>query len=144
MHSIHAHLSYLALLAGALLAILTTTPNCYSGSSDSPDSSGHVIPGQTLNGEATVYPDRLNGRKTASGEKFHQNEHTAASNVVPLGTTAKVTNLKTSKSTDVTVTDRGPALGHRKIDLSQKAAKDIGLTKKEGVAPVKIKVTSTP
>jgi rare lipoprotein A (peptidoglycan hydrolase) len=42
------------------------------------------------------------------------------------------------------VIDRGPALGHRKIDLTKKAAKDIGLTKKQGVAPVKIKITETP
>lgn len=75
---------------------------------------------------------------------FNQSEHTAASNKLPLGTTAKVTNLKTGKSTDVTVTDRGPALRHRTIDLSKKAAHDIGLNQKEGVAPVKIKVTAAP
>ena len=45
---------------------------------------------------------------------------------------------------DVTVTDRGPALGRRKVDLSKKEAKDIGLTRKEGIAPVKIEVTATP
>jgi rare lipoprotein A (peptidoglycan hydrolase) len=42
------------------------------------------------------------------------------------------------------VTDRGPALGSRKIDLTKKAAKDIGLTRKEGVALVKIKVIGSP
>jgi Lytic transglycolase/IstB-like ATP binding protein len=56
----------------------------------------------------------------------------------------KIDNLKTGKSTGVTVTDRGPALGSHRIDLSKKAAKDIGLTHKEGIAPVKIKVTHTP
>jgi rare lipoprotein A len=70
--------------------------------------------------------------------------YTVAGCTLPLGTTAKVTNLKTGKSTDVTVTDRGPALGSRKIDLTNKVAKDIGLTRKEGVAPVTIKVTGTP
>jgi rare lipoprotein A len=94
--------------------------------------------------QATYYPDQLNGHKTAKGDTFHQSAHTAASNKLPLGTTAKVTNLKTGKSTDVTVTDRGPALGSHKIDLTKKAAKDIGLTRKEGIAPVKIKVIGTP
>jgi rare lipoprotein A len=103
-----------------------------------------LAPGKTLTGKATYYPDRLNGHETASGDRLHQSDHTAASNKLPLGTTAKVTNLKTGKSTDVTVTDRGPALGSRKIDLTKKAAKDIGLTRKEGVAPVTIKVTGTP
>ena len=113
------------------------------------ETAAGVGPGQAaylhrLSGKATYYPDRLNGHETASGDKFHQSDHTAASNKFPLGTTAKVTNLKTGKSTDVTVTDRGPALGSRKIDLTKKAAKDIGLTPKEGVAPVRIKVTGTP
>lgn len=120
-------------------------PSCFAGSStDSSNPSSSVAPGKTLSGKASYYPDRLNGHETASGDSFHQSDHTAASNKLPLGTTAKVTNLKTGKSTDVTVTDRGSALGRRKIDLTKKAAKDIGLTPKEGVAPVKIKVIGTP
>ena len=128
-----------------LFAVLMIAPSCFAGSSTAgSNSSSSVAPGKTLSGKATYYPDRLTGHETASGDKFHQSDHTAASNKLPLGTTAKVTNLKTGKSTDVTVTDRGPALGSRKIDLTKKAAKDIGLTPKEGVAPVKIKVTGTP
>ena len=124
---------------------VAVVPRCFSGSSaGDTSSSGHVLPGKTLSGKATYYPDRLNGHPTASGDTFHQSDHTAASNKLPLGTTAKITNVKTGKSTDVTVTDRGPALGSRKIDLSKKAAKDIGLTPKEGIAPVKIKITATP
>jgi rare lipoprotein A (peptidoglycan hydrolase) len=92
---------------------------------------------QNLYRQATYYPDRLNGHETAGGDRFHQSDHTAASDKLPLGTTAKVTNLRTGKSIDVTVADRGPALGRRKIDLTKKAATDIGHTRKEGVAPVK-------
>ncbi len=44
----------------------------------------------------------------------------------------------------MTVTDRGAALGSRKIDLSKKAAKEVGLSRKEGTAPVKIKVIHSP
>src|SRR5262245_20336035 len=68
-------------------------------------SSRHVIevrPGQTLIAKATIYPNCLDGQTTASGETFHQNKHTAASNKLPLGTRVKVTNLKNGKSTRVT------------------------------------------
>ena len=137
--------SSLAIVVAMVAAVLAIASSCYAGSSTSgSNSSSSVAPGKTLTGKATYYPDRLNGHETASGDTFHQSDHTAASNKLPLGTTAKVTNLKTGKSTDVTVTDRGPALGSRKIDLTKKAAKDIGLTRKEGVAPVTIKVTGTP
>ena len=124
---------------------LAIAPTCFSGSNArDTSSSGNIVPGKTLSGKATYYPDRLNGHLTASGDTFHQSDHTAASNKLPLGTAAKITNVKTGKSTYVTVTDRGAALGSRKIDLSKKAAKDIGLTPKEGMAPVKIKVTAIP
>ena len=135
----------IAFLAILLAAVLGRGPFCFAGTSDGGStSSGSVAPGKTLTGKASYYPDRLSGHETASGDAFHQSAHTAASNKLPLGTRAKVTNLKTGESTDVTVTDRGPALGSHKIDLTKKAAKDIGLTRKEGVAPVKIQVTGTP
>jgi rare lipoprotein A len=100
--------------------------------------------GETIKGKATYYPNRLSGHRTASGDTFHQGEHTAASNRLPLGTDVQVQNLKNGKSTAVTVTDRGPALHSHKIDLSKRAAKDIGLTRKQGTAPVEIKVTRPP
>lgn len=141
MQSACSQISFWAIL---LAAVLTVASNCFAGSSADSNSPSSVAPGKTLTGKATYYPNSLNGHETASGDTFHQSDHTAASNRLPLGTTAKVTNLKTGESTHVTVTDRGPALGSRKIDLTKKAAKDIGLTRKEGVAPVKIKVTGTP
>lgn len=105
---------------------------------------GKVKPGETLTGKATFYPNCLNGRETASGNTFHQKGHTAASNKIPLGTHVKVTNLKNGKSTKVITTDHGPALGTQKIDLSKRAAEDIGLTDKQGKVPVEIKVIRTP
>ena len=130
--------------AALLTAVLAIAPSCFAGTSAGGSTSSSVFARQNSYRQATYYPDHLNGHKTAQGDAFHQSAHTAASNKLPLGTTAKVTNLKTGKSTDVTVTDRGPALGSHKIDLTKKAAKDIGLTRKEGVAPVKIKVIGTP
>ncbi len=118
----------------------------FSRSKAAENNSSHnksVTPGKTFIGKATIYPNRLNGHKTADGETFHQSAHTAASNKLPLGTEVKVTSLRTGKSTNVTLIDRGPALGRHKIDLSKKAAREIGLTPKEGTVPVKIKVTRT-
>lgn len=101
---------------------------------------------KVITGKASFYggSDGFDGQTTANGDTFDHHDHTAAAKAIPLGSKAKVTNLKTGKSTVVTVTDRGPYVPGRKIDLSKDAAKDIGLTKKEGVAPVKIVVTKRP
>jgi len=134
-------------MCAALAVAVTITPSSFSSASASESNSSStnsVTPGKTLTGKATIYPNRLNGHKTASGETFHQSDHTAASNKLPLRTDVKVTSLKTGKSTNVTLIDRGPALGGHKIDLSKKAAREIGLTQKEGTVPVKIKITRTP
>jgi rare lipoprotein A len=104
----------------------------------------NVKPGETLTGKATFYPNSLNGRETASGDTFRQSGHTAASNKLPLGTQVKVTNLKNGKSTKVTTNDHGPALGSHRIDLSKRAAEDIGLNGKQGKVPVEMKVIRPP
>ncbi|MGA2409975.1 MAG: septal ring lytic transglycosylase RlpA family protein [Candidatus Binataceae bacterium] len=124
--------------------VLMRAANSLAASDRTPRNSRktQVHPGETLTGKATYYPSRLNGHKTSSGETFRQNENTAASNKLPIGTEVKVTNLKSGKSTDVRVTDRGTKLGNHKIDLSKKAANEIGLNRKEGTTPVKIKVMS--
>jgi peptidoglycan lytic transglycosylase len=129
----------------AILMVLMIAASSPAGSGSTPRSSSksNVHSGETLTGKATYYPNRLNGHKTSSGETFRQNENTAASNKLPLGTDVTVTNLKNGKSADVIVTDRGAKLGNHKIDLSKKAANEIGLTHKEGTVPVKIKVTTT-
>lgn len=89
-------------------------------------------------GTGSFYSDKFHGRKTATGERFDQNKPTAASKALPLGTKATVTNEETGRSTDVRVNDRGPYVPGRVIDLSKKAAKDIGLTKDDGLAPVRV------
>jgi len=130
----------------ALTSALTISSLAYAGSDNTGTHSAtnsDVSSGETLTGKATYYPNSLNGHKTSSGTTFHQSGNTAASNKLPLGTHVKVTNLETGKSTDVKVTDRGPKLGSHKIDLSKKAANDIGLTRRKGKVPVKMKVTDT-
>ena len=94
-------------------------------------------------GEASFYGPGFHGKKTATGERFDQNEKTAAHPTLPLGTEATVTNLETGASVDVKINDRGPYLKGRDIDLSKAAAKELGMTK-DGVAPVKIEAKVPP
>ncbi len=89
-------------------------------------------------GKGSFYGDGFHGKKTATGERFDKNKPTAASKELPLGAKATVTNEETGKTTDVTINDRGPHVPGRVIDLSEKAAKDIGLGKEDGVAPVRV------
>jgi rare lipoprotein A (peptidoglycan hydrolase) len=92
-------------------------------------------------GIASWYGPGFHGQETASGERFDQNQLTAAHRTLPLGTTAVVTNLETGKSVKVKITDRGPYVKGRKIDLSRAAARKLGMTKK-GVT--KVKIIATP
>lgn len=94
-------------------------------------------------GEASSYGRGFHGKKTATGEKFNQNDRTAAHPTLPMGTQATVTNLNTGSSVDVKINDRGPYVKGRDIDLSKRAAKELGMTK-EGVAPVKIEAEVAP
>lgn len=94
-------------------------------------------------GPASYYARRDAGRTTASGKPYVPGKLTAASPRLPLGTKAKVTNLDNRKSVDVTVTDRGPYVRKRILDVSSAAAKKLGL-KKEGVAEVKVQPLHEP
>lgn len=89
-------------------------------------------------GKASIYADRFQGQRAANGEPHDQNDLTAASRVLPLGARATVTSLETGKSVQVEITDRGPYAGGRIIDLSRRAAREIGLTFKAGLARVRV------
>lgn len=106
------------------------------------DAQGHSIVEQK--GEASYYGRFHQGRKTASGSRFDAQGKTAAHPTLPLGTKATVTNLDNGKKVDVTITDRGPYARGRDIDLSKGAANQIGIGKKDGVAPVQIDAAVTP
>jgi rare lipoprotein A len=90
-------------------------------------------------GTASWYGPGFHGQETANGEPFNQHALTAAHRTLPLGTKAKVTNLETGQTVDVTINDRGPYVSGRHLDLSRAAARRIGLIKK-GTAKVKIEV----
>jgi rare lipoprotein A (peptidoglycan hydrolase) len=88
---------------------------------------------------ASWYGPGFEGRKTASGEVFHQRAMTAASTSIPLGSRAKVTNLDNGRSVAVRINDCGPYVAGRKIDLSRGAAKRLGFVR-SGTKPVRIEV----
>lgn len=75
------------------------------------------------------------GNRTASGARFHPYELTAAHKTLPIPSKVRVTNLKTGRSVDVVVNDRGPFKSDRLIDLSQGAARAIGIS---GLAEVSV------
>ena len=88
-----------------------------------------------LIGMASWYGKQWQGRTTASGTRFDVAKLTAAHPDLPLNTRVRVTNLLNGLSVDVLVNDRGPYVGDRVLDLSEAAAKRLGMIK-DGLAPV--------
>lgn len=90
-------------------------------------------------GKATYYSKRATGSRTSDGSRLHHDSLTCAHKTYAFGTMLKVTNLDNNKSVIVKVTDRGPYTRGRIIDLSYRAASEIGMISK-GVALVEIQV----
>ncbi len=89
---------------------------------------------------ASYYADKFTGKKTASGSRFDNNKYTAAHKRLPFGTKVRVTNEKNGKSVVVEITDRGPFVKAREIDLSKRAFMDIASNKGSGGMIVTIEV----
>lgn len=87
---------------------------------------------------ASYQGDAYAGRRTASGEPYDPNALTAASSTLPIGSSVMVTNPATGRTVKVRINDRGPNAHGRSLDLSKRAAQEIGITK-QGVARVSIK-----
>lgn len=88
-------------------------------------------------GMVSYYASRFHGRRTASGTTYDETEMTAAHRTLPFGTLLKVTNLTNLKSVIVRVTDRGPYIGNRILDLSRTAAREIGMLSR-GVVKMRV------
>jgi rare lipoprotein A len=89
-------------------------------------------------GKASFYAARFAGQKMADGTRMDLHDDNAASRTLPLGTRARVTNLRTGKSAIVTIQDRGPYAKGRIIDLSPATARQIGINRRTGVATVRV------
>jgi rare lipoprotein A (peptidoglycan hydrolase) len=79
-------------------------------------------PARVLVGRASWYGAFHHGRLTANGERFDMYALTAAHRTLRLGSHVRVTNLVNGRSVDVRITDRGPMIPGRIIDLSRAAA----------------------
>jgi rare lipoprotein A len=89
-------------------------------------------------GYASWYGDGLEGQPTASGAPFANARITAAHRTLPLGSHAEVTSLDTGRTILVRITDRGPAVAGREIDLSTGAARALGIADTP-LAPVRVR-----
>lgn len=92
---------------------------------------------QVQKGKASFYSKRATGARTSSGERLHHDSLTCAHRTYPFGTMLKVTNMANDRSVIVRVTDRGPFVRGRIIDLSWRAAKEIGMLS-QGIALVMV------
>jgi rare lipoprotein A len=90
-------------------------------------------------GNASWYGNPFHGRRASDGEVYDMYKLTAAHRTLPFETMVRVTNLNNGKSTTVRITDRGPFVSNRIIDLSLAAAREIESVG-PGVVPVRIEV----
>jgi len=148
-----------ALTAGLVPGARAADGDSGKGSESSQHSSAHDAAPQTTNPEPTPRPD-LSGRKRVGKASFYAKQFfgkpmangvpmdpqgdNAASRTLPLGTTAKVTNVETGKTAVVTIQDRGPYVDGRVVDLSPGTAEKIGLTKRKGVTKVVVAPITVP
>ncbi len=103
------------------------------------NTQAQLLLGEVQKGKASYYASSLHGRKTAFGEIFKSTELSAAHRTYPLNTMLEITNLANNESVVVRVNDRGPYAKSRVVDISNEAAKLLGIVSK-GVANVVIRV----
>ena len=121
-------------------------PSAEADPSELPARLANRLPEPVLErvaGEATFYADRFEGRRTASGIPFRQNQLVAAHRLYPFGTILRVTNRANDRSVNVRVIDRGPfGVAERRggiLDLSRRAAEHLGFVG-AGRAQVRVEV----
>ena len=123
-------------------------PGAESGGEASADLAEPVIPAgatplATEVGRASWYGPPYHNRRGSNGEVYNMHAMTAAHRTLPLGTIVRVTNLKTGHSALVRITDRGPFIPGRVLDLSLAAARKLDVYL-PGIAEVKVEVMQTP
>lgn len=102
----------------------------------------------TQEGLASYYASSLAGNETASGERYDPTAHTGAHRTLPFGSVVRVERLdrngrQIDGTVDVRINDRGPFVRNRIIDLSDAAARELGI-KQSGVARVRLRIMSLP
>lgn len=94
-------------------------------------------------GKASYYGRSFYGKKMANGKPMNPESNVAASDTLPIGSTAKVTNQDTGQSAVVSIQDRGPYIKGRIVDVSPAVADKLGM-KQDGVVPVEVETLSVP
>lgn len=139
--AIHAGANVIAIASAALLFALCIGCGGTRTRAHVPPPPARI--GLTETGIASWYGIPYNGRRAASGEIFDMEQLTAAHRTLPFNTWIEVTNLTNGKQVDVRITDRGPFLKGRIVDLSLRAAREIDMIR-EGIVRVRIKVIAPP
>ncbi len=126
MKSIHA------IIGGSLFFLSFAFAACAS-------PAGTTAYADQLEGIASYYADDFHGRKTSSGEVYDMHALTAAHRTLPFKTIVNVKNLDNGRTIILRINDRGPFKDNRVIDISYKAALELGMISK-GTAPVVIEI----
>lgn len=95
--------------------------------SEKSNDCNYTTNGKTYSGKCSFYNTKLHGNRTTSGEKYDKNKFTAAHRTLPFGTKVKITDQKTGRNTIVRINDRGPFVKNRVMDISNAAAKELGV-----------------
>jgi peptidoglycan lytic transglycosylase len=122
---------FTAKLLTVVIAVLSLATVCLHG----------IAIAQTEEGIANFYSDKFQGRKTASGAVYDKNKLTASHKTLPYGTKVRVTNIENGKSVVITVNDRMKPGSPVVIDVTRRAAQELGFAK-AGKAKVKLEVES--
>jgi rare lipoprotein A len=145
----HTHTSYVApptIAAHHASASRASTTHAAARPAPPPAPVPRELPGRPTHvevGMASWYGPNYNHRHAADGSVYDQDAMTAAHRTLPLGSLVRVTNLTTNETVVARITDRGPFVHGRVIDLSEGAAKAIGLYRM-GVAKVRVEAMPTP
>lgn len=89
-------------------------------------------------GHASWYGGKFHGRRTASGQRYNMHAFTAAHRTLPFGTQVAVTNLANGRTVRLVINDRGPFVRGRLIDVSRRAAHELGFLHR-GTARVRVR-----
>ena len=127
-------------VALAIAGVILFTGCATTGNAKSKKADSQYAVQSVEHGKASWYSIRTNrGTRTASGARLCDKAATAAHKTLPMGTKVRVTNQTNGKSEIVTITDRGPYIRGRIIDLTIGSAERLGF-RQRGVAPVKVEV----
>lgn len=128
-----------AIAACASVALLAACQSAPPPQAVVPPTTADERPQFMQVGLASWYGPGFHGNLTANGERFDMNALTAAHRTLPFNSYVRVTDLATGRSVIVRINDRGPYEAHRIIDLSARAARELGITT-DGTARVRVEL----